>query len=294
MKKFNVAFCGLSKNCINTIEENIKQIILMRNNYKELNIDLFIVDSDSSDGTKEIISKYQKDNEFIVYRDLDNLGKKYNSRIERISLSRNLCLNELKLKNYDSLIYIPIDLDIKLFELTDIESFHKILNSFINQNTYDAIFPISSPNYYDIFALRAKGWHNLNSSLIIHNIKKVIFFGSFFLNYFLIFRKQLTVKKIKSKNFNVISAFGGAGIYKLIDKRLFQIEYITDEINPDYVSEHILFNSNFKNLQVLRDWIVPAPLEHVRFHTLTFKEKVVYFMKTIKNDIKQNLFINKE
>ena len=41
MNKFNVAFCGLSKNCINTIEENIKQIILMRNNYKELNIDLY-------------------------------------------------------------------------------------------------------------------------------------------------------------------------------------------------------------------------------------------------------------
>ena len=71
--------------------------------------------------------------------------------------------------------YIPIDLDVNLFELTDIESFHKILTSFVNQNTYDAIFPISSPNYYDIFALRAKGWHNLNSSLLIHKIKKVIF-----------------------------------------------------------------------------------------------------------------------
>ena len=97
----------------------------MRNNYREININLFIVDSDSSDGTKEIISKYEKDNEFIVYRDLDDLEKNYNSRIERITLSRNLCLDELKLKNYDNLIYIPIDLDINLFELTDIESFIK-------------------------------------------------------------------------------------------------------------------------------------------------------------------------
>ena len=56
-------------------------------------------------------------------------GENYISRIERITLSRNLCLDELKLKNYDNLIYIPIDLDVNLFELTDIESFHKILNS---------------------------------------------------------------------------------------------------------------------------------------------------------------------
>ena len=100
MTNLNVAFCGLSKNCINTIDENIKQIVSMRNNYKEINISLFIVDSDSSDVTKEIISKYEKDNEFIVYRDLDDLEKNYNSRIERITLSRNLCLDELKLKKY--------------------------------------------------------------------------------------------------------------------------------------------------------------------------------------------------
>ena len=73
MTNLNVAFCGLSKNCINTIDENIKHIVSMRNNYREININLFIVDSDSSDGTKEIISKYEKDNEFIVYRDLDDL-----------------------------------------------------------------------------------------------------------------------------------------------------------------------------------------------------------------------------
>ena len=164
MTNLNVAFCGLSKNCINTIEENIKQIFSMRNNYKDVNISLFIVDSDSSDGTKEIISKYEKDNEFIVYRDLDDLEKNYNSRIERITLSRNLCLDELKLKNYDNLIYIPIDLDVNLFELTDIESFHKILTSFVNQNTYDAIFPISSPNYYDIF-----DWINTGSTKILKN-----------------------------------------------------------------------------------------------------------------------------
>ena len=60
MTNLNVAFCGLSKNCINTIEENIKQIFSMRNNYKDVNISLFIVDSDSSDGTKEIYLNMKK------------------------------------------------------------------------------------------------------------------------------------------------------------------------------------------------------------------------------------------
>ena len=83
-------------------------------------------------------------------------------------------------------------------------------------------------------------------SLLIHKIKKVIFFGSFFLNYFLIFRKQLTVKKIKSKNFNVISAFGGAGMYKLINNKLFQIEYITDK------STQIMFLNTFYLIPILK------------------------------------------
>ena len=39
MTNLNVAFCGLSKNCINTIDENIKQIVSMRNNYKEINLE---------------------------------------------------------------------------------------------------------------------------------------------------------------------------------------------------------------------------------------------------------------
>ena len=57
---FNTAifFCGLSKNCINTVEKNLNFI----NSFKKLsnfeNVNFISVDSDSDDGTKEILESF--------------------------------------------------------------------------------------------------------------------------------------------------------------------------------------------------------------------------------------------
>ena len=51
--------------------------------------------------------------------------------------------------------------------------------------------------------------------------------------------------------------------------------------NPETVSEHIKFNYQFKELEILTTWKVPAPNEHLEYRLLSPNEKIKYFFKTI-------------
>ena len=96
--------------------------------------------------------------------------------------------------------------------------------------------------------------------------------GSFIFNYFLIFRHQITSSKYELIDSEIRSAFGGIGIYKIDDK----LEHYTLSIkNPETVSEHVMFNYQFNELEILTN---PCPLE---YRVLDFQGKVKYFFKTI-------------
>ena len=289
---FNTAifFCGLSKNCINTVEKNLNFI----NSFKKLsnfeNVNFISVDSDSDDGTKEILESFSNKHAYSKHINSDGLTNLYASRIDRIGHCRNICLDNINLNaEIDNLLYIPLDLDIDLFKFTDISKFENEIIKFLNQDFYQVMFPASSPYYYDIFALRAKGWLNVNSQQIVNRLKKYILIGSFILNYFFIFKKQLSISKLKTKKIKVSSAFGGAGIYKLDSKEAESIRYTFSNSNRNLISEHIFFNSYFENLFINTDWIIPAPEEHIGFKTLSLRNKIIYFFKTIKFDLKSDL-----
>ena len=68
------------------------------------------------------------------------------------------------------------------------------------------------------------------------------------------------------------------GIYNLLN----QVEEMVYELNENYpedVSEHIFFNSKFKNLQILDTWNIPAPPEHLEFKILNLKVSLNIFLK---------------
>ena len=90
-------------------------------------IKIIIVDSDSHDGTKEIIEKYINKNDFIVNQ-LDGLEDIYSNRIERIAMSRNKCLEIIsEMNNQNKVIYIPIDLDLDLFRFVTIKKLSDLI-----------------------------------------------------------------------------------------------------------------------------------------------------------------------
>ena len=185
----------MSKNCLETTKKNLDSLIYLNNSSNNLNIQLIIVDSDSNDGTKDFLQEISHKNNFITVINEDGLEKIYDSRIQRISHCRNLCLDVIKNKKfYKSFIYIPMDFDIDQFEITSPKEFVYLAKKFEQDNDVDAIFPVSHPFYYDIFALRAVGWVTINSQLISNKLKKYLRLGSFIWNYIFIFRKQWSQK----------------------------------------------------------------------------------------------------
>ena len=285
MSKVEVFICGLSKNNLNS-KKNIDFILLFNNKSKFRNVNLLVVDSNSVDGSKEFLNKVSKTNNFVNVIHKDDLNL-VTSRVERIKICRNLCLNYIERNSKtNSVVYIPFDSDFFVFSNTSFSQLDLFISKVISTNESNAIFPASQPYYYDIFALRAPGWLNINSQLIVSRLKKYLRVGSFLFNYLFIFRYQITPKKIRSKKFKLLSAFGGIGIYNISNLDLQHQKYDINNNSKEWYSEHLYFNQHFENLKIDTNWVVDAPEEHVIFKSHDLKGKFKYFFKTIKEDIK--------
>ena len=278
MNNLNIYFVGLSKNCLLTLKKNIDFINLLIKEGVGVG-KIIIVDSDSDDGTKEYCKSLKNDN--ILFIEEDNVKNNFNNRIEILSHCRNIGLQNIEKTN--DVLYIPIDLDIDLFSLIKPKSFIDLIKNFQNNKDIDALFPYSEPYYYDIFALRKQGWVDNNAVLQAHKLKQKFKIGSFFFNYFFVFKKQINKNKFSEDLIRVESAFGGIGLYKINKNKNYLYE--TKDIDTEFYSEHLSFNNNFKNLFIDKNWAVPAPEEHINFHLLRKLSKVVYIVKTFKYDI---------
>ena len=278
MNNLNIYFVGLSKNCLLTLKKNIDFINLLIKEGVGVG-KIIIVDSDSDDGTKEYCKSLKNDN--ILFIEEDNVKNNFHNRIEILSHCRNIGLQNIEKTN--DVLYIPIDLDIDLFSLIKPKSFIDLVKNFQNNKDIDALFPYSEPYYYDIFALRKQGWVDNNAVLQAHKLKQKFKIGSFFFNYFFVFKKQINKNKFSEDLIRVESAFGGIGLYKINKNKNYLYE--TKDIDTEFYSEHLSFNNNFKNLFIDKNWAVPAPEEHINFHLLRKLSKVVYIVKTFKYDI---------
>jgi len=284
----NIVIAGLAKNCHDNYKKNIEFLIDFKEAYKEsLEISILVIENDSKDDTKKIIKKFSE-NKFIHDYCLDGLDKKLTNRIERITFCRNYLLEKLTnlYSDTENYIYISADFDIDLFSKTPKETFFQILNKINNQNEVTAIFPNTTPYYYDIHALRKRGWNTVDSWKRYNQISKYVPIGKFFLRYVYIYRKQ---RKIKTKKtfIDVDSAFGGIGIYKLNKLNLSNIKYESDKSFDK--CEHIYFNSHFV-CAIYASWNIKSPKEHLEFKSLNFLNKIGYILISLIRDFK-NLFL---
>ena len=97
------------------------------------------------------------------FLEIDNLSDAYSSRIERLTYCRNAGLKEIQKTYKNPIIYIPMDMDLDLFDLMSNSKLEDLIYFFMNQEKIDCLLPFSTPYYYDIFALRKKGWVNGNA-----------------------------------------------------------------------------------------------------------------------------------
>ena len=287
MSESTIIFCGLSKNSKSALKKNMEFLMNFKKVSGKFNVHLLIIDSDSNDGSKEYLESIEKENNFINVIHKDGMTN-ISSRIERIKICRNLCLDFIfkKFQN-KSIIYIPCDFDFFLFSLTSNIQLQKLIDSTVSKGSGSAVFPASVPYYYDIFALRAEGWLNFNSQLIVSRLKKYLKIGSFIWNYFLIFRYQLTPERLSKKKYSLSSAFGGIGIYNITNMDINVVRYETNSKNIDWYSEHLFFNRHFKKLEIQNNWLIEAPFEHIEYKSYSVMNKFKYILKTFKYDLKR-------
>ena len=284
-------FVGLSKNCFENTKRNLDFLVQFKEN-TNFDIKIIVVDSDSEDGTKEYCKQLLSEKKIQDFKEEDNLTNRYLSRISRIAYCRNIGLNTIERTYTKPSLYIPMDFDLNLFEFMSKEKFIKLLNFFNESSDADAIFPFSYPYYYDIFALRKEGWVEESSLLRSIKLKRKLKFGSFIFNYIYIFRKQYKPDNFNEDLIKVECAFGGMGIYKITSPEQLENTYQSENNDEELYTEHLSFNSQFESLYIKRDWLIEAPLQHIRFKSFNLLQKALYIFKTFKYDIQKLIIKN--
>lgn len=223
MKNIRFLLVGTVSNVETKISGDLRKIL---NSLKKIgSVDTFLVESDSNDRTINVLNELKIAYKSFEYESMGNLRQKIPNRIERIRFCRNRYVEYIR-KNYKSKSWefiVVADLD----GMNSAINSRKIEGSIKNSLKWDACFSNQTFGYYDLYALRCKGWLELDCYEILAHLKEANPYlkkwkSTFveFLSSFMHFDK-LRVRAIYSNmrilrgNFiQVESAFGGFAIYK--------------------------------------------------------------------------------
>ena len=75
-------------------------------------------------------------------------------------------------------------------------------------------------------------------------------------------------------------------MYKIDKFNIENLKYTFDTNSINYVTEHLSFNKSFDNLFILKNWNIDAPKEYIFWNLYNPYEKLIYVIKSIKNDLK--------
>ncbi|WP_448574106.1 FkbM family methyltransferase [Trichothermofontia sp.] len=235
---------GLIKNAEKYLE---MQILELYKAFQDLHIgfDIFLFENDSKDSTKAICNALTlKYNNLIIYS-YDGLDAVYPLRTVRLSFLRNQALNQARERGGYTFL-LALDMDGPNFKINSSDL--KIALDFLShQSEVAAVFPNSKPFYYDAYAVKSDQWF-VDKSRWISSV----------------FESQRIIP-ISSSPIEVISAFNGAGLYKL--ESIPKTAQYLGWNNNEEACEHIFFNQaiheNGYKLVILPQWYTQAPLEHI-------------------------------
>ena len=236
MKSKSVVITGCCRNNDIYIKQNLNIIDKIGQQFKEYKV--IIYENDSNDNTRQTLIENKKYNYDYIFEDNINIS----NRTERIAYCRNKILQQVNISNYTNYDYLL------MLDLDDVLVSGKIISTIkscflYNSTQWDAMFANCSDEYYDIYALRKKKylttccWNNVYLSKqlgISHEIAYERCINKYIINY-----------PIYTKIMPVISAFGGAGLYKL--SCILKTNATYNGYEPTHVDkqicEHVSFNT---------------------------------------------------
>ena len=242
--------CNVSKK----IESDL-EIVLKSLSYFD-SVRIFLVESDSSDSTIDVLDSIKSNNPNFDYRSLGQLRNDFPDRIERIRFSRNEYIQYIRSLNASEMpdYVIIADLDGMNGKLTE----NAIQSCFVRSD-WDAVFSNQLGGYYDILALRHDIWQPMDYNLELAWYRSLVtpkrpnypgFYESLRLRldydrarYLAIYRKMLRFE-ITQPWIEVNSAFGGIGIYK--PEVFLKYDYSPDFESGGGSSEHVSLHSKMR------------------------------------------------
>jgi len=237
IKNYSVVIAGCCINAEQFIKRNLFIIDEIGKKFESYKV--VIYENDSTDNTRNVLKENKKSNYDYIFEDNINIK----NRTERIAHCRNKILNHIR-NNYSNFDYmLMLDLDDILITGKLINTIHTCF--LYKPEQWDAMFANCSDTYYDIYALRKKKylttccWNNIHTLMkkgVPGNIAYDEWVTKYSINY-----------PTDNKLISVLSAFGGAGLYKL--KSLSDAKYIG--VEPSHIDqqicEHVPLHMNMIN-----------------------------------------------
>ncbi len=226
-RRDRVLIVGLARNLEDELEHTIRRMHLMFSQF--FDTDFFIVESDSHERMNHVLKKIQTEIPNFRYVALGNLSDHIADRVERIRYCRDRYVSFIRqeISNRSWKYVIVSDLDGINSKLSR-KSIESVLQF---QGNWDVLTCNQTAPYYDIYALRCKGWVEYDcliesglesehyrqelSKLLWHQVRKKRIIRKRISSI----RKRLIYDKMhlispKKEPIEEESAFGGIAFYK--------------------------------------------------------------------------------
>jgi len=233
-----VLVVGIVKNIEKTLKKDIKNIGNALSFFQDVH--WFLVESDSSDNSKQTLAELKNANKNFFYTSIEVLDKSYGFRTERMASARNKYLSYIR-EHIDPLEFPYIVIaDFNL--LNNKISIEAVLSSW-TRDDWDVVTANQSGRYYDIWALRHPLW-SPNDCWEQHSFLQKYFRFPEIVNAYAVRSRMINIPR-DSEWIPVDSAFGGFAIYK----SKFLINNFSYEGKNDagkIICEHVYFNKKIK------------------------------------------------
>ena len=240
-----ILITGTARNVESSIERDIGLLIEILGRF--FRVEAHIIESDSSDDSVAILTHLSKMDDSISFKSLGKLAKSIPERVDRIRYCRNVYVDYIR-SNYEQKKW-------KHIVIADFDGINRALDfkgietTLALSSTYAGIFANQTFGYYDLYALRAQGWIEIDpirqyqesiadvqrSSVAKRHPAILRRIREFNLRSLLIY-KQMRRIKANQEPINVESAFGGFGFYNPLVFLEFDYSPISTEVLQ---SEHV-------------------------------------------------------
>jgi hypothetical protein len=283
-------FAGCARDCAGRISQNLAALLTVAEAAQVDDAKIYIVENDSTDTTRDVILRLASDDHRVVPVLLENLDWQFSTRESRIAFCRDQLLKRLVAENSGGL-YCPVDLDLDLALSGFGDAFFESCEA-VESGICSAVFPSSSPFYYDIHALRAHDWCLSSCWKEVQDSRARGALWDLLVYIRYISRRQRHCLSLQSSELvfiPVLSAFGGLGVYS-VDKIVKSgAHYSSPALDRQdlRLCEHVVFNAYLDELFINPRWLVNAPTEHIGFRLLSVPQQLFMLARAFQSDMKR-------